>query len=284
MQKVMDFPLTRILFAILFVGIGVVLVQVLINLLGGILPANNPLVLIFYTFLAVLAVYLAYYAYVRWIEKRSMRELNAAGAVNELGLGLLIGLGIFSLIIAILWALGVYRITGINGWAAIIPALVANVPSGFIQEIIFRGVIFRIIEDRLGAWWALAISAVLFGLIHLTSAVASVQSVIAITLQAGILLGAAYMLTHRLWLPIGIHVAWDLANDGIFGVGSAGLSGESIRGLLQATLSGPVILSGGEAGVEASLVSVVVVLAISVYMIRKAAASQVSRSMEMKAS
>jgi hypothetical protein len=198
-----------------------------------------------------------------------MKEFEGTGALRELGLGLLIGLGLFSLIILILWILGSYHVTGVNPWLVIVSALLANVPSGFIQEIIFRGVIFRIIEDWLGPWWALGISSVLFGIIHVLSASASVQSLIAITLEAGVLLGAAYLLTHRLWLPIGIHVAWDIANDGIFGVGSAGISGESIQGLLQATLTGPAFLSGGAAGVEASLVSVIVLLAVSIYMLGK---------------
>ena len=150
----------------------------------------------------------------------------------------------------VLWALGYYRVIGTNGWSVLIPAIVANVPPGFIQEIIFRGAIFRITRDWLGVWWALGISSILFGLIHILSATATVQSVVAITLQAGVLLAAAYMLTNRLWLPIGIHVAWDFANDGIFGVGSSGASGETIRGLLQAKLTGPVLLSGGTAGVR----------------------------------
>jgi membrane protease YdiL (CAAX protease family) len=278
MQKVINFPLTRIILAILFIGLGVILLQVVINLVVNIVPADNPVVSIVLTVLAILVAYLAYAAYVRLIEKRPVQELEGSGALRELGLGLLLGLGVFTLIIAILWILGVYRVSGVNSWLVLFPALAANVPSGFIQEIIFRGVIFRITEERLGPWWALGISSVLFGIIHVLSAGATVQSVIAITLEAGVLLGAAYLLTHRLWLPIGIHVAWDLANDGIFGAGAAGISGESIRGILQAALSGPAILSGGTAGVEASLVSVVVLLAVSIYMLRRAFQNQVRRS------
>jgi membrane protease YdiL (CAAX protease family) len=278
MQKVINFPLTRIILAILFIGLGVILLQVVINLVVNIVPADNPVVSIVLTVLAILVAYLAYAAYVRLIEKRPVQELEGSGALRELGLGLLLGLGVFTLIIVILWILGVYRVSGVNSWLVLFPALAANVPSGFIQEIIFRGVIFRITEERLGPWWALGISSVLFGIIHVLSAGATVQSVIAITLEAGVLLGAAYLLTHRLWLPIGIHVAWDLANDGIFGAGAAGISGESIRGILQAALSGPAILSGGSAGVEASLVSVVVLLAVSIYMLRRAFQNQVGRS------
>ena len=270
MQKVIGFPLVRIILAILFVGIGLVVTQLIINLLSQIIPADNPVAGIIFTILAVLAIYYSYYFYVRLIEKRPITELSGPGAPKELGLGLLVGLGLFSIIIAILWALGYYRVTGMNSWLVLIPAIVANVPSGFIQEVIFRGVIFRITRESLGMWWALGISSILFGLIHILSATATLQSVVAITLEAGVLLGAAYMLTKRLWLPIGIHVAWDLANDGIFGVGSSGATGETIRGLFQAKLTGPDLLSGGAAGVEASVISVIVILAASIYMIRKA--------------
>ena len=270
MQKFSGFPLVRIILAILFVGIGLVVTQLIINLLSQLFPADNPIAGIGFTVLALLAIYYAYYSYVRLIEKRPLTELTGPGTGNELALGLLIGLGLFWIIIAVLWALGCYRITGTNGWSVLIPAIVANVPSGFIQEIIFRGAIFRITRDWLGVWWALGISSILFGLIHILSATATVQSVVAITLQAGVLLASAYMLTNRLWLPIGIHVAWDFANDGIFGVGSSGSTGETIRGLLQAKLTGPAFLSGGTAGVEASLVSVILVLAVSIYMFRKA--------------
>jgi membrane protease YdiL (CAAX protease family) len=267
MQKFIGFPLVRIILAILLVGIGLVATQLIINLLGRVFPADNPIAGIGFTVLALLAVYYAYYSYVHLMEKRPITELSGPGALNELALGLLIGFGLFSMIIAVLWALGYYRVTGMNGWSVIIPAIVANVPSGFVQEIIFRGAIFRITRDWLGVWWALGISSILFGLIHILSATATVQSVIAITLEAGVLLAAAYLLTNRLWLPIGIHVAWDLANDGIFGAGSSGASGESIRGLLQANLTGPALVSGGSAGVEASVIAVIVTLAASIYMI-----------------
>ena len=270
MQKLLGFPLVRIILAILFVGIGLVVTQLIINLLSQIISADNPIASIGFTILALLAIYYAYHSYVHLMEKRPVTELAGPGALNELALGLLIGLGLFSMIIAILWALGYYRVTGTNGWLVIIPAIVANLPSGFIQEVIFRGAIFRITRDWLGLWWALGISSILFGLIHILSATATLQSVIAITLEAGVLLAAAYMLTDRLWLPIGVHVAWDFANDGIFGVGSSGATGETIRGLLQAKLTGPVLLSGGTAGVEASLVAVILVLAVSIYMIRTA--------------
>ena len=130
--------------------------------------------------------------------------------------------------------------------------------------------IYRITEEWLGTWWAIGISAVLFGLIHLTSAGATLFSALAVALQAGVLLAAAYALTHRLWLALGIHVGWDFANDGIFGVGVAGQSSQSIKGLLQANLNGPSLFTGGTMGVEASLITLVVMLIASFVLLRMA--------------
>jgi uncharacterized protein len=80
----------------------------------------------------------------------------------------------------------------------------------------------------------------------------------AVMLEAGILLAAAYMLTRRLWLCIGIHFAWNFTQGGIF---SAAVSGGTANGLLEAKLVGPVWLTGGAFGAEASVVAVVVCLA-----------------------
>src|SRR5512141_756588 len=125
---------------------------------------------------------------------------------------------------------------------------------------IFRAVIYRITEEWLGTWWALLISALLFGLIHLSSAGATIFSALAVALQAGVVLAAVYALTHRLWMALGLHMAWDFANDGIFGVGIAGQSGVKLTGLIQASLNGPALFTGGTLGVEASLLTLIVML------------------------
>ena len=97
-----------------------------------------------------------------------------------------------------------------------------------------------------------------FGFVHIFSASATLFSTLSIMLEAGILLGAAYILTQRLWLVIGIHIAWDMATDGIFGVGSASLSGNLIKGVLKGRLTGSILLSGGKHGVEASIITIVI--------------------------
>jgi len=270
MNKILQFPLVRIILAVLFIGVGLLIGQTLLSLLRSAfsikdLGLANILAFILITPLA----YFAYWTYVRYVEKRNMTELGGQRAVQEFGLGSLLGFGLFSFVIAILWLMGFYRVIGFNLiWLSLIGALLGAFVSGFVQELLFRAVIYRITEEWLGTWWALGISALLFGLIHRTSAGATIFSALAVALQAGILLAAAYALTHRLWLAFGIHMAWDFANDAIFGVGVAGQTGQSIQGLLQANLNGPELLTGGALGVEASVITLVVVLIAGIFLLR----------------
>src|SRR5206468_8601734 len=125
----------------------------------------------------------------------------------------------------------------------------------------FRGILFRIVEAGLGSWLGLLVSAAVFGLAHLANPGSNVIGAASIIIEAGILLAAAYMFTRRLWLPIGLHFAWNFTEAGIFG---ADVSGRHIGGLLRSTLTGPAWLTGGAFGPEASVVAVVLCLAVGV--------------------
>jgi membrane protease YdiL (CAAX protease family) len=272
MNKIVQFPVVRIVIAILFVGVGLIVGQTVLNLLRSSFADTNTALANLIAFVLITpATYFAYWLYVRYIEKRGMTELSGPNALRELSLGLLVGVGLLSLIIVVLWLLGFYHVNGYDLiWFSLLGAFAGAFVSGFVQELIFRAIIYRITEEWLGTWWAIAISAVLFGLIHLTSEGATIFSALAVALQAGVLLAAAYALTHRLWLALGIHLGWDFANDGIFGVGVAGQSGQSIKGLLQANLNGPSLFTGGALGVEASLITLVVMVIASLILLRMA--------------
>jgi len=217
--------------------------------------------------LVVLVACLSYSAFVRIVEKRPVTELAASGAVAELASGTLLGAMLFTATIGILWSLGYYQVSGMNNWMTAAPVFAGAVISGVVEEILFRGILFRIAEQVLGTWLALLISALLFGLLHLFNPNATWVAAIAIALEAGILLAAAYVLTRRLWLAIGVHFAWNFTQGGIFGVA---VSGNQAAGLLQATLTGPELLSGGEFGAEASIFAVAVCLAAGAYLLWRA--------------
>lgn len=201
----------------------------------------------------------AYVAYVRRIERRPVSELSGPGALVQLAGGVAIGAAMFAATIGALAWLGLYRVEGRHDASIVVVPLLSAIGTAFMEEIIFRGVVFRIVEGALGTWIALALSSAVFGLLHLVNPHATVQGAVAIVFEAGVMLAAAYVLTRKLWLPIGIHAGWNFTQGGIFGVS---VSGQPSGGLVDGILSGPEWLSGGSFGAEASIVAVVLGIAL----------------------
>ncbi len=211
-------------------------------------------------FIASVLGWAAYALYARWVEHRRPSEFGRAGGARELAAGLLIGAALFSAVVGVQALFGAYRITGVrDDLSVMVIPLCVSFAAAAIEEILFRGVIFRLLEESLGTWIALAISAALFGLGHLSSPNATPLTALAIALEAGIMLAAAYVLTRRLWLAIGIHAAWNFTQSGIFSVPTSGIR---MNGVFIGNLSGPAWLSGGEFGAEASVVAVVLCTAL----------------------
>ena len=217
--------------------------------------------------LAVSALMVWIYAlFVRWFEGAKPQDLPLNKLAVHTGLGLGIGLGYFCVVTGLMALLGGYAITG---WGASARELVsmfcffAIVAVG--EEILFRGVLFRWIDGKWGFGWALGVSAVVFGMLHITNPGATLWSSAAIAIEAGVLLGAAYKWSGTLWLPIGIHWAWNYSQGNIFGFKVSGQeAGES---LLHAQVQGSDWLTGGAFGAEASVVAVVVGLLVSAWFI-----------------
>lgn len=208
----------------------------------------------------------AYRALIRWTEqRRAVDELGPPGAASTLGVGALIGVTLFSLAIAVIAALGGYHVTGPGTVQGLLWYVGFMAVAAVTEELLFRGVLFRHVERRFGTWVAFVGTGALFGLSHLLNPDATLWGAIAIMLEAGGMLGAAWVATRRLWLPIGLHFGWNLAESGIFGTVVSGNGASS--GLLAATTSGPTAISGGAFGPEASVVSVVLCVALAVVLL-----------------
>ncbi len=200
-----------------------------------------------------------YWLFMRFVERRPFTDFARADGARELALGMAIGAGAMALTVAVIALLGGYRIADIRLPAALIGVLGISIQSAVMEEIVLRGLIFRLTERWLGSWIALAISAALFGALHLGNDNASPFAALAIAVEAGVLLAALYMLTRRLWAVIGLHFAWNFAQGGIFGIA---VSGNAMEGVIDPVITGPALLTGGAFGVEASLPAILICTAI----------------------
>lgn len=218
--------------------------------------ATIPLALLWYLLLA------------RGIERRRpVYELAPARGLRETLVGL--GLGtVFMLVSAgILALIGVYRITGFNpGYSPWAMLLTAGLTAGIVEELLFRGILFRLVEDLLGTWASVGISALVFGLVHVSNPEGTWLGGIGIALEAGMLFAALYAWTRSLWLVMGLHFAWNMVQGPVLGIVVSGTA-EQGDGFVRSTMTGPEWLSGGAFGIEASIVPIVLLTALAVWLL-----------------
>ena len=202
------------------------------------------------------AIILGLYAlFVRWIERHWPTDLSLRRLVPDTLLGLLVGFIFMVLVVSTIVATG----SATLGWRGFMANQQLDMFMMFLavavgEEMIFRGVIFRWIDERWNTWVALLISAILFGWIHISNDNATWWSSLGIAIEAGLLLGAAYKWSGNLWVPIGIHWAWNYTQGNIFGFAVSGTHAGTT--MLTPTVHGPDIITGGGFGPEASIISV----------------------------
>lgn len=182
-------------------------------------------------------------------------------AVRDLASGLLVGALLFSVVVLSLALAAAYRVTSVHFTPDLALAALLFVPGAIMEELLFRGVIFRLVEEWAGTWIGVAVSAVLFGFVHAANPGATWVSTVAIALEAGVLLAAAFVVTRNLWFPIALHFAWNYCEGPIFGTQVSGHV--FLAGALTARMSGPVWLTGGTFGPEAGVIAILTSLAAS---------------------
>lgn len=256
--RIVQFPFTR-----LILGIGTLagVLAAASAIARAIDPQRGSLAAIAVATLVAAMAIGGYLAFTMLIERRGNVEFALPGALRELGVGLLLGFGLFSAVVAVIAALGGYQVIGTRDASVLAGVVALSITSGVVEEILLRGLIFRLIEEWLGSWAALVLSAALFGAAHLGNDNATLLAGAAIALEAGIMLAAVFMVTRRLWAAIGLHAAWNFTQGGIYGIA---ISGNQTDGLLRARISGPDLLTGGAFGAEASLPAILICTAFGI--------------------
>ncbi|ANZ34779.1 CAAX protease [Lentzea guizhouensis] len=222
---------------------------------------NTPLTLVLGFAAAALVLYVYAFA-VRKTERRAPDEIALKGAGPAFGRGLSIGTGMFAAVILNIAFLGGYEVRGWGSVSGALALLGFTAAAVVVEEVLFRGVLFRIVEGRIGTWASLVLTGVLFGAAHLFNTHATLWGAIAIAVEAGFMLAAVYAATRNLWVPIGVHFGWNFAQGGIFGTTISGT--DAPEGLLDGVTSGPYLLSGGDFGPEASAYSVLAGVVVTV--------------------
>jgi membrane protease YdiL (CAAX protease family) len=200
----------------------------------------------------------AYVGLVRLGERRMPSELAPRPAPAELAAGLALGGAMMAATVLLLRLAGTVTLTP-RPVTSLWNAVALSVQSGVVEEVLLRLVVLRLLWRAFGPWVALALSAALFGALHIANPNSSWFAATAIAVEAGVMLAAFYILTGRLWVSIGVHAGWNFAQGWLFGAAVSGTNEFAGGPLSLVPVAGrPDWLSGGAFGPEASFAGLLV--------------------------
>ena len=250
--KIITFPITRITVGgSALMGIGLALKKFIFAPLPGFIGIKGDMAKSIEYFLSILGVFLAYYLIFRLYEGRKITELSGKQLIPETLIGFFGGFFCISIILLVLFFTGHFQILSSYPLSTLLLPLTAITLFALIEEILFRGILYRITEENLGTIIALLLTSIPFGVFHIFNQDANVYSILSATL-GGLVMGILYTLTKRLWIPIFAHVGWNFAQ--VFFLSNVS-SVTDYTGLFESRLEGSALLVGGGFGIEDSLIS-----------------------------
>jgi membrane protease YdiL (CAAX protease family) len=209
----------------------------------------------------------AYVVLVSAMERRGWPVELAWRRAGGLGQGLVLGFVLVSLPVGLVALAGGYHILGVNpDYSPWVDLFTLGLGAAVAEELMFRGVVFRLLEDTFGTVIALVASSLIFGAIHYTNPDGTVQGAVGIAIAASTL-PAIYIATRSLWCCIGYHFAWNVAQGPLWGSIVSGTGQQD--SWLRVEWSGPEWLTGGQFGIEGSVPLIVLEGAVAVWILVK---------------
>ncbi|MDN3254154.1 CPBP family intramembrane glutamic endopeptidase [Streptomyces sp. MA25(2023)] len=215
--------------------------------------------------LGAVAAVAVYCCVMRRVARRSTPEIARSGAGREVLLGGGIGLGFVLASALVVTAFGGYSFSWAgDGFVSVVwSAAAVQIGAAVTEELMFRGLALQALEKLWGSGAAIVITSLFFGVAHLGAPGANAWSGVAIALEAGVLLGAAFLWRRNIWFVVGLHFAWNTTQE-LLGIP---VSGHTPEGLFTVDVHGSALLHGGDFGLETSIVPVLVGVALAVSML-----------------
>lgn len=202
-------------------------------------------------------VLLLTWAFCRFLDHVRLRSLGLEGQgwLGKLAAGWGVGTALQFLVLAVLGAAG-WLVVERADWRPL--SLTVSIFSwliiSFNEELAFRGYILQRLAQAWGMPAAVVTSSALFTMVH--SMNPNVQPLALLSLfVAGLLLATAYLVSRSLWLPIGLHIGWNLTEIHLLGFPG---SGATEPALLRSIVHGPEVMTGGAFGPEGGVVGLAV--------------------------
>jgi hypothetical protein len=178
----------------------------------------------------------------------------------HLMLGGAIGAALVALPMAVLFALGVYERVLFRGASSALLGVAALIGiAAILEELVYRCLLFRLLERAWGTKLALVVQAVVFALQHLENVeqggISDVVTMLVSVTLAGLLWAGVFVLARNLWVVAANHAAWNFTIL-LSGMPLSGIEDWRKWAPLESRFTGPDWLTGGMFGPESSLLAI----------------------------
>jgi uncharacterized protein len=264
--KIFQYPLFRILIAIIFILPSFIIYSRSYPDFNYTLPDNLQFLYVYYeAILGFLLFLFTYRLYTKYVEKRDALEVSFKVCFSQIGIGFLISFIIVVSVVLVLVLSGCYSILGFTyNIRLVLDLFVKFFMGALVEEIVFRLILFKLTEELLGTWIALIIQGLLFAIVHAWNDNATLFTTSSMVIVGGLVYGGGYILTRSLWLPLGLHWGWNFFQTGMFGMRNSGMT---FRGLVFPYIDGPEWLTGGVWGIEASYITILLCFIVGVVLV-----------------
>ena len=194
--------------------------------------------------------------------RSSLREVlglpRRVTAAREWALGAALGWGLVVLAVLPMALAGAFYVSlwsQPRAFGLLLLNLVTLGVAALAEEVAFRGYPYRRLIEAIGPVKATIALSLLFGFLHALNPYATWTSVL-VTALAGLLLSIGWLRTHGLWLPWGLHFAWNACTGVLFGLPISGMN--VFSSVVQTRTFGHLWLTGGDYGPEGAAFTVLV--------------------------
>jgi uncharacterized protein len=220
----------------------------------------------------ILAAVAGYWAYVHWYEKREATELHLRPI--HLMLGGASGAALVALPIVMLFAFGAYELLLFRGASsALLGVAVLIGIAATLEELVYRCLLFRLLERAWGTGVALVAQAVVFAVGHLENVeqggIGDVMTMLVSVTLVGLLWAGVFVLARNLWVVAANHAAWNFTIL-LSGLPLSGIEDWRKLAPLESRFAGPDWLTGGMFGPESSLLVITSTTVVVVLLLRAA--------------
>lgn len=265
-------PIWRFFISAAMIVCAHIAVGIVLGLSSGVFGWEPQPIMLWGSSLTLLALLVIFKLLTAVFENKPLASMGLAFRgrwITELGIGLFLGAAAILTVAALEWVLGLVRFSPnpmlgqrVLAGGVYYCVLLAIAAAG--EEITFRGYPFQRLIESVGPAWAVVILSVAFGLVHLENPSHSWQSTFN-TALIGIPLAVAYLRTRALWLPLGLHFAWNFFLGYGLGLPVSGIQFSNT--LLTADVHGIVQMTGGNYGPEGSWLATAVIVAVTLYIL-----------------